>query len=275
MGDVYIVKYYHGGTLLREGEVEYVNGSVVEFLVDLDKLANNSCSCGKWDKSGIPCQHAMPAIAFHGLDPLNYISEWFKKETYLKAYQFNISAVKGRRFWPTSEEGPMLPPITKRMPGRPAKKRKREPLEGKNKSNTKLSKEGRVFKCGICHMEGHNRKNCQNKASRDTTNEVGSSGQKTNERMKTNGKEKTYATSKKKRGRPAYGPTRILRGAHTGEAILGREVANSSSFITTNELIARRNARVVANKNQAEVVGHQSSAQVEGLDLPTQQSTNN
>ena len=103
----------------------------------------------------------MAAIAFHRADPLNYISEWFKKETYLKAYQFNISLVKGISFWPTSVEGPMLPSMTKRMPGRPPKKRKKEPLEGKNK--TKLSKEGRMLRCGICHMEGHNRKTCLKK----------------------------------------------------------------------------------------------------------------
>ena len=127
------------------------------------KLANNSCSCGKWDKSGILCQHAMAAITFHGVDPLNYISEWFKKETYLKAYQFNISPVKGRSFWPTSVERLMLPPMTKRMLGRPPKKRKREPLEGRNK--TKLSKEGRMLRCGICHMEGHNRKTCLKKVT--------------------------------------------------------------------------------------------------------------
>lgn len=42
-----------------------------------------------------------------------------------------MNPVKGRAFWPTSEAGPLLPPIAKRMPGRPTKKRRREPLEGK------------------------------------------------------------------------------------------------------------------------------------------------
>ena len=37
-------------------------------------------------------------------------------------------------------------------------------------------------------------------ALQDTTDEVESSGQNTNEGMKTNGKEKTYAASKKKEG---------------------------------------------------------------------------
>lgn len=36
--DEYIIKYHHGGTLLREGKVTYVNGTVNEFAVDLDKI---------------------------------------------------------------------------------------------------------------------------------------------------------------------------------------------------------------------------------------------
>lgn len=36
--DAYIIKYHHGGTLLKEGHVIYVNGAVNEFVVDPDKL---------------------------------------------------------------------------------------------------------------------------------------------------------------------------------------------------------------------------------------------
>lgn len=81
------------------------------------RLVNNSCSCGKWDKSSIPCQYTMVAIAFHGVDPFTYRSEWFKKETYMRAYQFTISSIKGMRFGVTSEESLSLPPVTKRIPG--------------------------------------------------------------------------------------------------------------------------------------------------------------
>lgn len=62
------------------------------------------------------------------------------------------------------EEGPLLPPISKRMPGRPTKKRRREPLE--KKSNTKISRFGRIFKCGICGVQGHNKLTCQKKPNR-------------------------------------------------------------------------------------------------------------
>ena len=129
------------------------------------RISTMTCSCQKWDKTGIPCQHAIAAIVFHGENPLSYVSEWFKKDMYLRAYQFTINPVRGRRFWPISEEGQLMPPISKRMPGRPSKKRRREPLEGKGKSTVKISRQGRVFKCGICHGEGHNKRCCPKKVN--------------------------------------------------------------------------------------------------------------
>lgn len=39
------------------------------------------------------------------------MSEWFRKETYLKAYQFLVDLVRGRTFWPISQKGPLLPPM--------------------------------------------------------------------------------------------------------------------------------------------------------------------
>lgn len=36
--DDYLIKFHHGGTLVREGEVRYDNGTKVEFVIDLDKL---------------------------------------------------------------------------------------------------------------------------------------------------------------------------------------------------------------------------------------------
>lgn len=67
----------------------------------------------------------MVVIAYDGSHPLDYVSKWFKKDTNLNVYQFVITLVKGRLFWPVSEKGPLLPLMVKRMPSRPTKKRKR------------------------------------------------------------------------------------------------------------------------------------------------------
>ena len=63
----------------------------------------------------------MAAIMYEGTDPLQYLFSWFNKETYLKAYQHMMNLVKGKMFWPKSNEGPILPPLVKKMPGRPVK----------------------------------------------------------------------------------------------------------------------------------------------------------
>ena len=58
----------------------------------------------------------MTSIAFQREDLLNYVAHWFSREKYLKAYQFFVIAVKDREFWQMSEEGPLMPPLIKRMP---------------------------------------------------------------------------------------------------------------------------------------------------------------
>lgn len=176
------------------------------------KLASKSCTCQKWDKSGIPCQHALSAIAYHGEDPLNFVSNWFKRETYLKSYKFNINPVRSRMFWPSSDEGPLLPSIPKRMPGRPQKKRRREPMEGKGNTTTKLSRKGRVFKCGVCHAEGHNRRGCPKTNYVATSSAIGASGQTAQQgkNKKAKGKEKVAATSQARRSSDASYFTEVL-----------------------------------------------------------------
>ena len=86
----------------------------------------------------------MVVIAFCGENLVSYNSEWFKKEIHLIAYQFAINLLKGKMYCPTSEEGPLLPPIVKRIPGTPVEERKREPPEGQNRSTKKLSRPSKV-----------------------------------------------------------------------------------------------------------------------------------
>ena len=129
-------------------------------------LADQMCSCGKWQKASIPCQHLLVAIAFAGADPFSYVFDWLKKDMHLRAYGFVVNRVRGRSFWPVSAENPLLSPIVRKMPGRLAHKRKRKPLESKSKTITKLSRKGKVFKCSIYHAKGHNKVSC---STRDNT----------------------------------------------------------------------------------------------------------
>ncbi|KAH7690440.1 Zinc finger PMZ-type protein [Dioscorea alata] len=68
-------------------------------------LGSHSYSCGKWDRTRIPCQHALLSLAFQGSNPLDYVCDWYKKKIYLKPYEFPINPPRCREFWLTSEEG--------------------------------------------------------------------------------------------------------------------------------------------------------------------------
>ncbi|XP_062164888.1 uncharacterized protein LOC133871456 [Alnus glutinosa] len=49
-------------------------------------LPAKTCGCRKWDVSGIPCAHAISSIWHGGGNPEDYLSPYFGKEMYLKAY---------------------------------------------------------------------------------------------------------------------------------------------------------------------------------------------
>ena len=108
----------------------------------------------------LPCTAAMK---FLNVDPVNFISFWYKKETYAEVYNSIIYPVNGEQVWERTEMSDVVSPPTKNMPGRPKKKRRLKPWEVmKNKSQ--LGQTGLKKKCGICHKLGHNRKSCIEKS---------------------------------------------------------------------------------------------------------------
>ncbi|KAL0373221.1 UNVERIFIED_CONTAM: hypothetical protein Scaly_1003700 [Sesamum calycinum] len=88
-----------------------------------------------WDVSGIPCKHAALGI-FHMRDSLeSFCDSRFSKENYMKAYSYCIHPVPDPTFWPQDlevEPTNLLPPIVRRMLGRPKKNRRKEPGEAPN-----------------------------------------------------------------------------------------------------------------------------------------------
>ena len=63
-------------------------------------LEARTCSCRKWDMTGIPCRHAISCISFLHKEVEDFISPLYKKENYLKAYSSSIPPIDGKRFWP-------------------------------------------------------------------------------------------------------------------------------------------------------------------------------
>ncbi|KAL4348838.1 hypothetical protein GQ457_17G010250 [Hibiscus cannabinus] len=122
-------------------------------------LVERSCSCRKWDLTGIPCPHAASVFRLNNLKPEDYVNECYHNSTQLAIYSNMIKPIKGPLQWASvTDMEPVLPPIIRRPPGRPAKKRKLEPGEV---NNPKLSKRGQQGNCTKCGKQGHNRRTCR------------------------------------------------------------------------------------------------------------------
>ncbi|CAN1777247.1 hypothetical protein LINPERHAP1_LOCUS13978 [Linum perenne] len=85
----------------------------------------------------------------------------------------------GHTSWVPSQYTPVLPPMVRKMPGRPKKNRVRgveekedgvrrrkrkytnEDLMARDKNDpTKISRVGRIMTCKSCKKEGHNKRTC-------------------------------------------------------------------------------------------------------------------
>ncbi|KAL0384156.1 UNVERIFIED_CONTAM: hypothetical protein Sradi_2809900 [Sesamum radiatum] len=140
-------------------------------------LTEQTCSCRKWQLTGIPCAHAISGMFFMGYKPEDYVDECYKKAVFLKVYSHLMMPLHGPEKWPQSKRKPLLPPIIERMPGRPKKQdRKKTPQEleeikqisKKMKVEVtncgqklgKLGRQGLIMTCRICGVAGHNSRSC-------------------------------------------------------------------------------------------------------------------
>lgn len=118
------------------------------------------CNCRMCELSGIPCVHAMAAYFHMKKDPVLGVSEWYSKNKWVEAYQYSIRPVLGSKYWKPSTFPKPLPPLERKMPGRPRKKRIRHPTE----DDHEISRVGRIMHCHNCWEPGHNKRNCDKPA---------------------------------------------------------------------------------------------------------------
>ena len=128
-------------------------------------IKEQTCSCRKWELTGIPCPHAIAALWMAKKDPLLYVSKWYTVETYMKCYEGSVCPMNGESEWGLTDvgEGP-LPPLYGRAPGRAKKLRRRsaeEVQQAKEKTKKKVTRVGQINKCRYCHQRGHNMRSCK------------------------------------------------------------------------------------------------------------------
>ncbi|KAI5313918.1 hypothetical protein L3X38_043094 [Prunus dulcis] len=126
------------------------------FVVDLER---HTCTCRKWDLSGIPCPHALASIAKSEHSPLDFVHALYKRPAYDRAYEGYISPMPSQAYWRKTGHVPIKPPVYRIQPGRPKLSRNREADEIP-KGATKLKRYGIVITCRNCGQEGHNFAGC-------------------------------------------------------------------------------------------------------------------
>ncbi|KAH7854285.1 hypothetical protein Vadar_012096 [Vaccinium darrowii] len=95
-------------------------------------LPNKQCGCKKWEISGIPCIHAIAAMGFNNLEPLDFVDDCYKVETYMRTYDNTMGPINGKDMWPSIDNVSLLSPDVKKRAGRLKKARRREPEEPKD-----------------------------------------------------------------------------------------------------------------------------------------------
>lgn len=131
----------------------------LSFTID---LVAKICVCRQWQLSGIPCGHALACIWEAGHDPVDYVHDWYKRESFEKAYVVIIEPMPSLKFWLETSKNPIHPPKETNLPRRPKKKRRREADEIPASTRKKNRRFGQVHGCTKCGQTGHTKKNCNN-----------------------------------------------------------------------------------------------------------------
>ncbi|KAK8715718.1 hypothetical protein V6N13_043046 [Hibiscus sabdariffa] len=137
------------GCELKKGRKQYIMN-----------IHERICSCRSWQITGLPCPHACCAIWHMGGDPDDYLDQYYHKQTYLKVYAYALHPINGAHEWAKSRIEPVLPPIEKKISGRPKKNRRKAKDESKKKKPGQLSRVGLIMKCRVYGVEGHNKRRC-------------------------------------------------------------------------------------------------------------------
>ncbi|XP_015162003.1 uncharacterized protein [Solanum tuberosum] len=109
---------------------------------------NNLDNCGRFQYDEIPCSHALAAIRYRNKHRDDYCSAYYSNKNYQDTYAIPIEPLPCESTWDVPShvlEEVILPPITRKQPGRPPKNdRKKGFTEGKGKKRKVTCSE-----CGI------------------------------------------------------------------------------------------------------------------------------
>ena len=122
-------------------------------------MDKKECGCRMWQLNGIACVHSVATLGYLNREyEAPYVSAMYLATIYRHAYKYPIHGMNGSNLWPATNFIPPLPPLKRRMPGRPTVKRRRDASE-RSASHT-IPRTGRKVTCSICKQHGHNKTTC-------------------------------------------------------------------------------------------------------------------
>jgi len=147
-------RYWH---VLPSGLNQFETRNMGEaYAVDLDK---KTCSCRLWQLNGYGCVHSVATISFLNRNPEHFVDPLYLGTFFNNTYRYPIFGMNGSNMWPTTNYTPPLPPLKRRMPGRPTVKRRRDASESSGRHT--VSKRGKTITCSSCKEVGHNKSKCK------------------------------------------------------------------------------------------------------------------
>ncbi|KAJ9542857.1 hypothetical protein OSB04_029363 [Centaurea solstitialis] len=138
------------------------------YVVD---TTTKTCTSRILQLSGIPCPHAVATLYFIHQDPSNYVYPSFSRTNFVATYNHKLKPLNGEKLWPKTNFTKPLPPMARRMSGRPRRARKKDASERGNQSsrsrinafgNRVVIKTGKKVACSNCLEVGHNSRSCKN-----------------------------------------------------------------------------------------------------------------
>ncbi|KAH7859750.1 hypothetical protein Vadar_004989 [Vaccinium darrowii] len=140
---------YSGGTIF---EVITVLGT---YIVD---IGQKTCSCRKWDVSGVPCVHGLATIITDKSDLEQYVDKYYHCSTFGRTHNHIIKPIPDQTMWVRTEYDPINPPPLRKRSGRPKKNRRKG--EDEPKTSSGVRKHYTTLRCGKCKQPGHNARTC-------------------------------------------------------------------------------------------------------------------
>ncbi|KAI5406812.1 hypothetical protein KIW84_053181 [Lathyrus oleraceus] len=141
-----------------------------KFTVDLKQKER---SCKSWMLTGIPCYHAIACIQSRAKDPADYIPTMYTMEAYQACYRLIIYLTNGQYLWEETPYSNILPPPSRRAPGRP-KRRRNKDADEKRKDTKTISRKGLPNKCSGYGKSGHNKASCPTAPSQPASSQPAS-----------------------------------------------------------------------------------------------------